>query len=330
VTPFVRGVGLVKTFPAAHGVFGRSTKTVHAVTDVSLEIERATTLGLVGESGCGKSTVGQMLLGLIRPTAGSAYLGDIDVTKLRGEPLRRLRARMQMIFQNPYGSLNPRLRVADSIALPLRLHRPEMTRAQRLAHVGELLALVGLRADQASRRPSEFSGGQRQRIVIARALAARPEFIFADEPVSALDVSVQAQIVNLLMDLQRERQLSILFVSHDLKVVQHVAHRVAVMYLGRIVEEAPARSLFAGARHPYTQALISAAPDPRPGQKRLRVILDGEVPSPLRPPGGCSFHPRCPLTKGLDAASRRRCQTEVPALRPLTNEHQRVACHFAS
>ena len=327
----VRGEGLGKRFAAERDWLGRPRKWVQAVREVSLAIERGTTLGLVGESGCGKSTVGRMLLALTPPTAGRSFLGDLEVTALSGEPLRRLRKRMQMVFQDPYASLNPRVRIADALAMPLRIHLPELSPSERRDRVEALLARVGLRPDHAQRLPGEFSGGQRQRIVIARALASEPDFVFADEPVSALDVSVQAQIVNLLGDLQHERGLTYLFVSHDLKVVQHVARRIAVMYFGRIVEEAPRDALFAGARHPYTQALLSAVPDPRPGHRRLRILLDGEIPSPLRPPQGCSFHPRCPLARRLGDRERERCQNEAPELQPMAGDpSHRVACHYAA
>ncbi len=330
MSAFVRAEGLTKRFAAGRGLFGAPKHFVQAATDVSLAIERGTTLGLVGESGSGKSTVGQMMLALTRPTAGRAFLDGVELTALAPEPLRKLRRRMQMVFQNPYGALNPRVPVGEAVELPLRVHRPELSAAERRERAQALFARVGLRPDQFARLPSDFSGGQRQRIVIARALAAEPDFVFADEPVSALDVSVQAQIVNLLADLQAERGLTYLFVSHDLKIVQHVAHRVAVMYLGRVIEEAPARRIFAGARHPYTRALLSAVPDPRRKEKAARTLLEGELPSPLTPPPGCAFHPRCPLARKLSEPDREQCRTQTPALLPVVDADgsHRAACHF--
>ena len=317
--------GLTKRFAASTGLFGPKSE-VQAVSDVSFEIARGSTFGLVGESGCGKSTIGRLLLGLIPPTAGRARLGEVDVTALHGEALRRLRRRMQMIFQDPYGSLNPRLRIGNAVAEPLLAHLPELTRAQRQEKVLALLTRVGLGPSHAGRFPGELSGGQRQRVVIARALIADPEFVFADEPVSALDVSIQAQILNLLADLQAERKLTFLFVSHDLRVVEHVADEVGVMYLGRIVERASKRRLYAQPLHPYTRALLSAVPDPRPG-RAPRVILEGEVPSPRNPPTGCPFHPRCPLVKRLSPGESQRCSSEFPAARAVGDT--RVSCHFA-
>ena len=328
MTALLRAEALVKNFPAEHRVFGRPRRFVHAVSGVSFEVEKGKTLGLVGESGCGKSTIGRMLLGIVPPTSGRVMLGEVDVTALAGEPLRAQRRRMQMIFQDPYASLNPRMRIADAVGEPLEIHRPEMTAADRRARVADLLARVGLRPEHAQRFPAEFSGGQRQRIVIARALAVEPELLVADEPVSALDVSIQAQIVNLLMDLQAERTLTYVFISHDLKVVEHVSDEVLVMYLGRVMERAPAGALFSSTRHPYTQALLSAVPDPRPGRRLGRILLEGDVPSPLAPPSGCVFHPRCPLRTRLDLAKQARCRDEVPALRVLGDGHA-SACHFA-
>ncbi|HVO32254.1 MAG TPA: ATP-binding cassette domain-containing protein, partial [bacterium] len=266
MTALLEARGLAKSFPVARTLFGRPTRTVQAVVDVSLEVARGTTLGLVGESGCGKSTVGRLLLGLLPPSAGTVRFDGADLSELEGDARRTARRRMQMVFQDPFGSLNPRMRVGDAVGEPMEIHRPDLSAAERRARVDALLARVGLSAVHAARFPAEFSGGQRQRLVIARALAADPDLVVADEPVSALDVSIQAQVVNLLRDLQAERGLTYVFVSHDLKVVEHVSDAVAVMYLGRIVERASAAELFARPTHPYTQALLSAVPDPRPGR----------------------------------------------------------------
>ena len=321
MSALVRAVKLEKRFPAGGGIFS-ARREVHAVRDVSLEIEKGKTLGLVGESGCGKSTLGRLLLRLIEPSAGRVFLGDVEVTALDAGALRALRRRMQMVFQDPYGALDPRIPVGEAVGEGLDIHHATLSPAQRRERIESLLARVGIRSDQITRLPSAFSGGQRQRVVIARALAVEPDLIVADEPVSALDVSVQAQVVNLLSDLQRERGLTYLFVSHDLRVVEHVSDDVAVMYLGRIVERAPKRTLFSTPRHPYTAALLSAVP----GRTAGRVLLEGDVPSPLSPPPGCAFHTRCPLFKKLDAAQQTRCRTEEPALRILGDSH--AACHW--
>jgi oligopeptide/dipeptide ABC transporter ATP-binding protein len=302
----------------------RMSASVQAVTEVDLEIRRGETLGLVGESGCGKSTLGRTLLRLLDPTGGAIEIAGTDVTRLSQRQLRPLRRRMQMIFQDPYASLNPRMTIGAAIAEPLVIHDLAPTAAARTARVDELLAKVGLRGDAARRYPHEFSGGQRQRVGIARALACKPDFIVCDEPISALDVSIQAQIVNLLEDLQDAEGLTYLFISHDLKIVQHICDRVAVMYLGRIVELAEAPALYRTPKHPYTQALLSAVPRVKSSGKRgERVILTGDVPSPLSPPPGCPFHPRCPV-KDKPAA----CFSELPKLRVLANGTA-AACHVA-
>ncbi|MBX3156037.1 MAG: ATP-binding cassette domain-containing protein [Deltaproteobacteria bacterium] len=306
----------------------RMDASVKAVSDVDLEIRTGETLGLVGESGCGKSTLGRTLLRLVEPTTGSIRFDGVDLTTQKPAELRSLRRRMQMIFQDPYASLNPRMSIGDAIAEPLVIHRLAKTAAERRARVEELLGVVGLRADAARRYPHEFSGGQRQRVGIARALACRPKFVVCDEPISALDVSIQAQIVNLLEDLQQAEGLTYLFISHDLKIVQHICDRVAVMYLGRIVELADAPTLYRAPAHPYTQALLSAVPRvdrfTRKKPAGERVILQGDVPSPLAPPPGCPFHPRCPVADKPDA-----CRTELPKLRVLPTG-ARVACHVAT
>ncbi len=300
----------------------RMSATVQAVSQVDLEIRTGETLGLVGESGCGKSTFGRTLLRLLEPTAGRIEFDGLELTRMPQSALRPLRRKMQMIFQDPYASLDPRMTIGSAIAEPLVIHE-HTTRSQREARVQELLARVGLRPDAAKRYPHEFSGGQRQRVGIARALACRPKFVVCDEPISALDVSIQAQIVNLLEDLQEAEHLTYLFISHDLKVVQHICDRVAVMYLGRIVELAEAKTLYRTPKHPYTQALLSAVPRIDPKARRERILLTGDVPSPISPPPGCPFHPRCPVK-----AKPRACFEELPRLRVLTNGSQ-AACHVA-
>jgi oligopeptide transport system ATP-binding protein len=301
----------------------RMAASVQAVTGVDLEIKRGETVGLVGESGCGKSTLGRTILRLYEPSAGRITFDGTDVTEMAPRALRPLRRHMQMIFQDPYASLNPRMSVGAAIAEPLLIHRLAATARAREQRVGELLAKVGLRADTAGRYPHELSGGQRQRIAIARALACQPQFIVCDEPISALDVSIQAQIVNLLQDLQAAEQLTYLFISHDLKIVQHICDRVAVMYLGRIVELADAATLYAGPRHPYSQALLSAVPRIDAKARGARILLQGDVPSPIDPPKGCPFHPRCPVKDKPTA-----CFETLPKLRVLQNGAL-AACHVA-
>ena len=319
----VRVENLKKYFPIYRGVIiSRKVAAVKAVDNVSFIIYKGETLGVVGESGCGKSTTGRAILHLEKPTAGKVYLGDIDLTKLGWEEMRLLRPRMQMIFQDSYASLNPRHSVGKIIAEPMVIHGI-MDFGRRYKRVMELLELVGLNPNHYDRFPHEFSGGQRQRINIARSLALNPDFIVCDEPISALDVSIQAQIVNLFQDLQEKLGLTYMFIAHDLSMVQHISHRVAVMYLGKIVELTDRRSLFSQPLHPYTQSLMSAVPmpDPKTERKRRRIMLEGEVPSPANPPSGCVFHNRCPLATG-------DCSREIPEYREVLPDHF-VACHLA-
>jgi oligopeptide/dipeptide ABC transporter ATP-binding protein len=311
---------LVKHYPSG-GLFGSAAPPVRAVRGVSFEIAQGETLALVGESGCGKSSVGRTVLRLQEPTSGTAEFDGVDLFSLDRVALRRMRRRMQIIFQDPYSSLNPRMTVGAAIGEGIEIHR--LASGKELgARVGALLEEVGLDPGYARRYPHEFSGGQRQRIGIARALAVEPSFIVCDEPVSALDVSVQAQVLNLLADLQRERGLAYLFIAHDLAVVRQIARRVAVMYLGTIVEEGLTESLLREPRHPYTVALLSAVPEPDPGRQRSRIVLRGDPPSPSHPPAGCPFHPRC-----FHPLRSERCRAEVPPLRPVGESL--AACHYA-
>ena len=311
---------LVKHFPIKGGILSREVASVKAVSDVSLTIARGETLGLVGESGCGISTLGRLALRLLEPSSGQIIFDNQDVTKLSSSEMRKLRRRMQIIFQDPYASLNPRMTVGDIIAEPLDIHG--LYKGEREKRVRRLLDLCGLRAEAMNRYPHEFSGGQRQRICIARALAVEPEFIVCDEPVSALDVSIQSQILNLMMDLQQEFKLTYLFISHDLKVVKHVSDRLAVMYLGKIVETASSDEIYADPQHPYTRALLSAIPIPDPSFKKERIILQGDVPSPIHPPSGCYFHPRCPI-------AAETCKGKFPELEASgTAKTHRTACYF--
>jgi oligopeptide/dipeptide ABC transporter ATP-binding protein len=320
MTALLEVEGLKKHFPIRKGFFSRVSGQVYAVDGVSFSIGRGETLGLVGESGCGKSTVGRTLLRLMEPTGGTIKVAGQDITSLPPQDLLPYRRRMQMIYQDPYASLNPRMSAGEIVGEPLIVHEIG-TPEERKQRVAALFERVGLRPEAINSYPHEFSGGQRQRIGIARALALNPELIVGDEPVSALDVSIQAQIINLLMDLQDEFKLSYLFVAHDLAIVEHISHRVAVMYLGRIVEMTDKRSLFEMPLHPYSEALLSAVPIPKSSARsRKRVILTGDVPSPINPPAGCHFHTRCHYAMP-------RCRTEAPALREVTAGHL-AACHL--
>ena len=313
--------GLKVHFPVWQGLFSRTKQFVKAVDDVSFRLDSGETLGLVGESGCGKTTLGRAIVRLLEPSAGNVLFEGDDITRLEGAELRVRRRKLQMIFQDPSGSLNPRLTAGEAVGEAIDIHKLADSPVARQKRIEELLALVGLDPSHAQRYPHEFSGGQRQRIGTARALAVEPRLIVCDEPVSALDVSVQAQIINLLQDLQTERGIAYLFIAHDLAVVEHISRRVMVMYLGKVVELSEAKSLVDSPKHPYTQALLSAVPVVDPDSKRERIVLPGDVPSPIHPPSGCPFHPRCPVAET-------RCRMEVPALRELRPGHW-AACHLA-
>jgi oligopeptide/dipeptide ABC transporter ATP-binding protein len=319
MTPLIEVSGLKKHFPIRKGILRRTVGQVHAVDGINFSIAEGETLALVGESGCGKSTVGRAVLRLIEPTAGSVMVKGREIVGLGKQEMRPLRRQMQIVFQDPFSSLNPRIRVGEIVGEPLKVHGVG-DKQEREARVAALFAKVGLRPAQMVNYPHQFSGGQRQRVSIARALALDPGFIVADEPVSALDVSIQAQVINLLMDLQRDMRLSYLFISHNLAVVEHISHRVAVMYLGRIVEYADKTDLFARPQHPYTEALLAAVPLPDPALRRTKHRVEGDVPSPIKPPPGCHFHPRCPYAEV-------RCRVEAPVLKTVAPGHE-VACHL--
>jgi oligopeptide transport system ATP-binding protein len=321
MTAILEVTDLTKHFPIKKGLFSRTVGYVRAVDGVSFSVEQGDVLGLVGESGCGKTTTGRCILRLIEPTSGSVTFEGQEITRLPFREMRQLRRQMQIIFQDPYSSLNPRLSVRTMLTEVLRVHDIVKSRREARERVGELMRMVGLSPSQAARYPHEFSGGQRQRIGIARALALTPRLIIADEPVSALDVSIQAQIVNLLRDLQREMSLTYLFIAHDLSVVEHISNRVAVMYLGKIVELAPSLDLYRDPRHPYTVSLLSAIPQHDPDAKKTRIVLKGDVPNPAKPPSGCRFHPRCFMAQPI-------CSIDEPPLREVLPAHW-AACHFA-
>ena len=315
-TPLLVAENLQKYFPT-----GEQGLSVKAVDGISFEVRRGETLGVVGESGCGKSTAGRLALRLLEPTGGRVSFDGTDLTTLPRAQMRALRRRMQLIFQDPYASLDPRKTVLQTLSEPFQIHYPNMDRGEMLARIGELADHVGLRPEQLPRYPHEFSGGQRQRVGIARAIALNPDFVVCDEPVSALDVSIQAQVVNLMQDIKDTYNLTYLFISHDLRIIRHLCDRVMVMYLGNIVEMADKQTLFENQRHPYTQALLGAIPTLRKSDARKHVLLTGDIPSPVHPPSGCPFHPRCIRCKDV-------CKAEKPLLRTLSDSTQ-VACHLA-
>ena len=318
MTPLLQVENLKVHFPVRHGIFGRTNAVVKAVDDVSFEIAEGETVGLVGESGCGKSTLGRAVIRLLSPTSGQVRFKGENLLTLSKDDLRARRRQFQMVFQDPFSTLNPRMTVGQIIAEALDIH--ELARKNRRARIEELLAQVGLHRVHAERYPHEFSGGQRQRIGIARALAVEPRLIVCDEPVSALDVSVQAQVVNLLQELQEHLGLAYMFIAHDLAVVEHIAQRILVMYLGKVVESGPAEEVIRNPLHPYTRALVSAVPSIKPAHQSEKMVLGGELPSPIDPPGGCPFHPRCPIAQPM-------CKAERPV--PKASSSRSVACHFA-
>ncbi|WP_373998786.1 ABC transporter ATP-binding protein [Bdellovibrio bacteriovorus] len=313
-TPLLKVENVTKSFPIYGGLFSREVASVKAVQGISFELKKGETLGLVGESGCGKSTLGRCLIRLHDTTSGKISYNGKDITHIQGEELRDMRKKMQIIFQDPFASLNPRMTIGSILEEPLIIHNLYNSAKDRQDRIHELIDLVGLRREHLNRYPHEFSGGQRQRVGIARALAVNPELIVCDEPVSALDVSIQAQVINLLMELQQKLGLTYIFIAHDLKVVEHVSTRVAVMYLGKIVEMAEAEELYRNPKHPYTKALMSAIPVPDPRRRDERIILTGDVPSPISPPTGCHFHPRCPM-------AIEDCKTIVPPLELKSPDH---------
>jgi len=323
-TPLLEVKNLQKYFPVQGGFFGQTIGRVHAVDNISFTVRKGKTLGLVGESGCGKSTLGRAVLRLTEPSGGEVLYEGKDITKLSSEELRALRKDLQIIFQDPFASLNPRMSIREILSEPFEIHGLYKNPAERRAQIVELLKEVGLNPEAADRYPHEFSGGQRQRIGIARALALKPKLIVADEPVSALDVSIQSQILNLMMDLRDKYGLSYIFIAHDLAVIEHISDEIAVMYLGKIVEHTDSETLYARPLHPYTRALISSIPEPKVGAKKERKVLQGDVPSPINPPTGCRFNTRCPYVKDI-------CRSSEPALRNMGTQDTPhwVACHFA-